>query len=93
MTTRSGETIWVLGEEKQWADKARALVREARSSGETVVEAVPIPEASSRGGPGFFQLWAPHAAVLAGTVALVAGVYLALLRPPAQWSALDSEKR
>ncbi len=88
--TRAGETIWVLEEEKKWADKSQTLARAAEASQEAIVEAVEIPEASSQSGPGFIRLWAPHAAILAAAVALAAGVYLVLLRPREQWSPLDS---
>jgi len=93
VTTRAGETIWVLAEDKKWADKAQAIAREAYGSGEAGVEPVSPPEERSRSGPGFARLWAPHAAVIAAALALMAGVYFFVLRRREQWSALDSGNR
>ncbi len=92
-TTRSKEQVWILAEDEAWAAKSQALARAAYASEEPSAERVAPPDEQHASGPGFLRLWAPHTAVLAGALALAAGVYFALLRPRAHWSALDSGNR
>jgi hypothetical protein len=92
--TRFGREVWVLKEEKDWADKAQSLARSAYAQvADAAPEGAPLPEAESHRGPGLAQLWAPHAAIAAAAIALAAGVFLALLRKQERWQALDSGRR
>jgi len=90
VTTRSGRRMWVLKDEQSWADKAQAIARAAYAPPAEPAPEPELPEESSSAGPGAAQLWAPHAAVIAASVALAAGVFLVLLRKPEPWQPLNS---
>lgn len=90
VTTRSGRRMWVLKDEQAWAEKAQAIARTAYAPPPEPAVDPELPAESSSAGPGVAQLWAPHAAVIAGAVALAAGVFLFLLRKPEQWQPLNS---
>ena len=90
VTTRNGEMIWVLAEDKKWADKSQALLQAAGASKEIAAEPVEAPVEQRSKGPGFLRLWGPHMAIIAAGLGLAVGVYFVLLKPRALWSALDS---
>lgn len=90
VTARSGRRMWVLKDEQAWAEKAQALARTAYAPPPEPVPGPELPQESSSAGPGVAQLWAPHAAVIAGAVALAAAVFMLLLRKPEPWQPLNS---
>jgi hypothetical protein len=87
--TRSGRRVWVLDDEKSWADKAQSMARAAYASPAVAAANPELPNAESTAGPGAVQLWAPHVAVIAGAIALGAAVFLLLIRKREVWQPLN----
>lgn len=90
VTTRAGRRMWVLKDEQAWADKAQGLARAAYAPPPEPALDPALPQESSSAGPSAAQLWAPHAAVIAGAIALAAAVFMLLFRRPEQWQPLNS---
>jgi hypothetical protein len=89
--TRSGETIWVLTDEQQWATKAVDLAQSAyaeESAPQAEVTEAPAERSSS--GPGFLALYWPHLAIGAGALALAAAALYYAFKPRDGWTPLRS---